>query len=148
MKEICPKEWENCLIVPIFKKGNKNDPNDYRGITLINTMQKLLSKILAHRLQNMCSEFNLLIKEQAGFIKSEECVSEATALLECCQRRKIRNKETILCFLDLKKAYDMVPHRKLFTKLKHIGFGPKFVKVIESMYSNTKIRVKIGSETS
>ena len=41
-------------------------------LQLINTLQKLLSKIMVHRLQNMCNEYNLLIKEQAGFIRTED----------------------------------------------------------------------------
>lgn len=145
---ICPRDWEECVIVPVFKKGDPHDPSNYRGIALINTFQKLFSKILARRLQVLNQEFNILKREQAGFIKSEECVSQAACLLESLQRRKIRQKDTFVCFLDLKKAYDMVPHNRLIAKLKAKELGPKFIKVIESMYSNTRMSVRIGQEVS
>ena len=145
---ICPRDWEDCVIIPVFKKGDIHDPSNYRGIALINTLQKLFSKILARRIQVLNSEFNILIKEQAGFIKSEECVGQATCLLESLQRRKIRGKDTIVCFLDLKKAYDLVPHNRLIAKLKAKKIGPKIIKVLESMYSNTRMRVRIGENVS
>ena len=98
-----PLEWRDCTIVPIYKKGDHLDPNNYRGIALINTLLKVLTEILAARLQTVCSGYNLLRREQIGFIKNEEGISQAACLLECCQRRKIRNQNTILCFLDLKR---------------------------------------------
>ena len=144
----CPKAWEVGIVVPIYKKGNVNNTDNYRGITIINTMQKLLTKILAKRLQNICDEFNLLKNEQAGFVKGGECMAQVVALLECCQRRKIRNKNTILCFLDLKKAYDLVSHKLLIKKLKRKSLGNKFISYIEKMYQNTKMKVKIDDELS
>lgn len=139
-----PLEWRDCTVVPIFKKGDHLDPNNYRGIALINTLLKVITKVLAARLQTVCGEFNLLKREQVGFIKGEEGVSQAACLLESCQRRKIRDKNTILCFLDLRKAYDMVPHDRLIYKLKKFGLGSKMVNFIKRMYENTFMRVRIN----
>lgn len=145
---ICPTQWENCTVVPVFKKGNVHDTNNYRGIALINTLQKILAKIIAKRLQLVCNQYNLLHIEQAGFMLSGECPSQIATLLECCQRRKFKNENTVLCFLDLKKAYDMVPHQKLIDKLVKKQLGSKLIDFIKSMYSNTKMRVKIGDSKS
>ena len=145
---ICPKDWEDCIVVPIFKKGDPSDPSNYRGIALINTLQKLFAKIIARRLQNLNENFPILRREQVGFIKSEECAGQAACLLESLQRRKFRGKDTLVCFLDLKKAYDMVPHKRLIAKLKSKKLGPKIVKVIESFYLNTRMRVKVGEDIS
>ena len=93
-------------------------------------------------------KFNLLKREQAGFIKNEEGVSQAACLLESCQRRRISGKDTILCFLDLKKAYDMVPHQRLFWKLKRIGLGNKMINFIQRMYENTYMKVKVNGKFS
>ena len=141
-----PLEWKDCTVVPIFKKGDHLDPNNYRGIALINTLLKVLTKVLAARLQTVCTGLNLLRREQVGFIKNEEGISQAACLLECCQRRKIRNQDTILCFLDLKKAYDMVPHGRLLYKLKKFGLGHKMINFIKRMYDNTFMRVKINNK--
>jgi hypothetical protein len=97
-------------------------------------------------LQLVCTTYKLLNREQIGFIKNEECVSQAACLLECCQRRKIRELPTILCFLDLKKAYDMLPHKRLFWKLRRIGLGDKMVSFIERMYNNTYMQVRVNDK--
>ena len=98
-----PNEWRDCIIVPKHKKGDRLDPNNYRDIALINTLLRIITKIVAARLQTVCISFKLLRKEQVGFIKGEEGISQAACLLECSQRRKIRDQTTILCFLDLKR---------------------------------------------
>ena len=144
----CPKEWEAGIIVPIFKKGDKSDVNNYRGITIINTLQKLLAKVLARRLQVVCNEYGLIRKEQVGFISEGECTSQIVTLLECCQRRRIIEKNTILCFLDLRKAYDLVSHELLLKKLKNKGLGNKFINFIGNMYSNTKMQVRCDNMLS
>lgn len=66
-----PIEWRDCAVVPVFKKGDQLDPNNYRGIALINTLLKVLTKVVASRLQTVCSAYNLLNREQVGFIKGE-----------------------------------------------------------------------------
>jgi endonuclease/exonuclease/phosphatase (EEP) superfamily protein YafD len=141
-----PIEWRDCTVVPIFKKGDHLDPNNYRGIALINTLLKVITKVLASRLQTVCTSFNLLKREQVGFIKNEEGVSQAACLLESCQRRKIRDQNTILCFLDLRKAYDMVPHERLLYKLKRFGLGDKMINFIKRMYENTFMRVRVNNQ--
>jgi exonuclease III len=139
-----PEEWRNSTVVAIFKKGDTMDPNNYRGIALINTMLKILSKVLAKRLQNIVVDFGLVRREQIGFMKFEECVAQAASLLEICQRRQNEGRETILLFLDLKKAYDLVPHERLIQKLAAKGLGSKMLNMIRNMYQNTFMKVKVG----
>lgn len=143
-RERFPSEWKDCTVVPIFKKGDKLDPNNYRGIALINTLLKVLTKVIASRLQKICADHNLIRREQVGFIRSEECAAQAACLLESCQRRRITDKNTLLCFLDLRKAYDLVPHDRLISKLKAVGLGYKMINFIKRMYENTFMRVRIG----
>ena len=145
---VFPNEWKDCVVVPVFKKGDKYDPNNYRGIALINTLLKVLTKVLAARLQIVCSTHNLIRREQAGFIKNEECTAQAACLLECCQRRRAKEEDTLLCFLDLKKAYDLVPHDKLISKLYKAGLGNKMISFIKRMYENTFMRVRVGDSVS
>ena len=143
-EERVPEEWKNSTIVAIFKKGDKKDPNNYRGIALINTMLKILSKVLAKRLQTVVINFDLLRREQTGFMRSEECVAQAASLLEICQRRRNEGTETILLFLDLKKAYDLVPHRRLIQKLEAKGLGTKMLNMLNNMYQTTLMKVRVG----
>ncbi|KAI5176552.1 hypothetical protein PAEPH01_2352, partial [Pancytospora epiphaga] len=67
-------------------------------ITLLN----IFAKILASKLQYVCIVYNLIQREQAGFINDKECLAQAAGLINRCQRRRILGKDTVLCFLNLK----------------------------------------------
>lgn len=144
-----PEEWENSILVPIHKKGDKMDPNNCRGIALISNLLKLLTKILAERIQFTVIQNNILEREQIGFIKKAECLEHVADLLECCQRRKYISKEnTFICFIDLKKAYDLVPHKLLIENISKIGLGKIFTNFVKRMYNNTNMAVRLGNQVS
>ncbi|KAI4293489.1 hypothetical protein PAPHI01_2763, partial [Pancytospora philotis] len=145
---IVPSEWEDCTLVPIFKKGDRADLDNYRGITLINTLAKVILKALAARLAAAQARDQIIRKEQLGFIEGEEGLSAVMTTLEVCERRRINNVGTQLLFLDLQKAYDLVPQDLLIEKLTRAGLGPRFVRLVESLYQRTSVRVRIGSALS
>ncbi|KAL6120497.1 hypothetical protein NUSPORA_02769 [Nucleospora cyclopteri] len=60
---ITPEYWNKCTVVPIFKKGDRSDPTNYRGISIINTLEKVFCKILARRLATVVEKFGLIRKE-------------------------------------------------------------------------------------
>ncbi|OMJ13566.1 hypothetical protein AYI70_g8416 [Smittium culicis] len=101
------------IIVPVPKKGDIKDPDNYRGISLIPTIIKLLAKIVATKLAPMNIKYKMIAKEKADFRKFEECVAQVTTLYEIARRRKIDNKETWLCNIEYSKAYGRVPHMDL-----------------------------------
>jgi hypothetical protein len=74
----------------------------------------------------------------------EECVTQAAMVLDICQRRRILDLPTFLVFVDLKKAYDMVPHHALFAKLSRAGIRGVFLKFLMALYSVSTIRVRVG----
>ena len=143
-----PDAWRDCIVVPVFKKGDKLDPDNYRGIALINTLLKVLAKVVADRLQCVCSATGLIRREQAGFMAGEECPAQVACLLEACQRRKAMGLDTVLCFLDLRKAYDLVPHDILLNKLRAKGLGHRMVDFIARMYEHTYMRARADKSVS
>jgi exonuclease III len=143
-----PKEWESSTFVLIYKKGDPTSLDNYRGIALINTLSKILMKVLAKRLSKANQEYNLVRKEQIGFIPNEEGLSGAMAAIEICQRRELVGERTLMCFLDLKKAFDRVPHRLLIDKLKRKGLGPLFIRMIEALYEKSILKVRIDNKLS
>jgi endonuclease/exonuclease/phosphatase (EEP) superfamily protein YafD len=143
-----PDEWKTSTIVPIFKKGDPMDTNNYRGIALINTMLKIICKVIAKRLQIIIENHSLIRREQVGFLREEECLGQATCLIEACQRRKNEGLDTVVLFLDLKKAYDMVPHTRLIQKLKASGIGNTMLRFINNMYEETHMKVRVDNETT
>ncbi|OMJ15458.1 RNA-directed DNA polymerase from mobile element jockey [Smittium culicis] len=143
-----PQCLETSVVVPVPQKGDLKDPDNYRGISLIPTLAKLVAKIVATKLSKIDAKYQILVKEQAGFRNFEECAGQATTLYEIVRRRKIENKETWLCYIDYSKAYDRVPHMVLLHKLRSVGIGGKLLNMIKGIYDAPKIAVRVGNEVS
>lgn len=134
--------WAAAAVVAIPKKGDKANMNNYRGISLIAVTVKLVSVLLAKRLSLAAEKAGLLRKEQAGFRSMEECVAQATALREIVDRRLKEGETTYLCFIDLKKAFDTVPHEGLFAKLDTLGIRGRALRFIRGLYASSRITVR------
>ncbi|OMJ14738.1 LINE-1 reverse transcriptase-like protein [Smittium culicis] len=143
-----PEIFNTSIVIPIPKKGDKRYPNNYRGISLMPSIIKIVTKIVSHKLVEMDLKHNLLIKEQAGFRTREECVSQATVLYEAVRRRKIRSLPTWIGFIDFAKAFDRVPHQAILYKLKKLKIAGHLHKVISALYKNPKMQVRFGTVLS
>ncbi|OMJ15269.1 LINE-1 reverse transcriptase-like protein [Smittium culicis] len=139
-----PNRLETSIVVPIPKKGDLKDPDNYRRISLIPT----LAKIMATKLSIIDAQYQILVKEQAGFLNFEECAGQATTLYEIVCRRKIENKETWLCYIDYSKAYDRVPQMALMHKLQSVEIGGKLLNMIKGMYDAPKIAIRVVNDVS
>ena len=144
---VIPEELCIALLVSIHKKGDKSDMSNYRGISLCETLLKIVSSALACRIQVALDNTPVLdqrlVKEQAGFRKQEESVSQYAALLETCQRRKLSNQQTILVFLDFQKAFDSVPHSLLMYKLFAQGIQGRALNFIQALYKSPSFSVTL-----
>ena len=74
--EWTPRDWRNCIVVSLYKKGNPELPTNYRGITLISVLQKILMGVMLDRLVVAIDKKNLLGPNQAGFRKGEEAIAQ------------------------------------------------------------------------
>ncbi len=71
--QIIPNEWKFNILVPIAKtKTDRHDLNNYRGISLVNTLSKVFLKIITNRISNWLTENNVLIKEQLGLLRTRK----------------------------------------------------------------------------
>ena len=116
-----PQSWTTSLVVPIRKKGDPTVMDNYRGISLISVLGKVLSLVILGKLNYFVEKRQLLVREQAGFRTKEECVGQVIALYEIQRRREILSLPTFALFIDLRKAYDSVPHQALMVKLLNAG---------------------------
>jgi len=146
-----PESWRTADVVPVPKKGDPTNRDDYRGIALIPIGVKLLCKILNNRLSYAIElrtpEQGGFINEQAGFRTGEEAVGQVINLAEVYRRRLFKGKPTYLAFIDFKKAYDVVPHKELFEKMARMGVPKKLLKFIQSMYASSSMQVKLPNST-
>ena len=110
-----PDFWGESIIVPVHKSGNKLDPSNYRGISLINVMYKIFSNIIYDRLYVWAEEFNKIDESQAGFRSGYSTVDNIFTLQSLIQKYLSKpNGRFYVLYVDFKKAFDGLNHHKLF----------------------------------
>ena len=139
-----PTSLNRCGLVTILKKGDPKNMDNYRGITLISTLVKLVTNVVNARITTGLEERNYLIREQAGFRSKEECVGHACALYEILHRRSLNKKRSYVAFVDFRKAYDTVPHEAMIRKLELAGVANRCLGFIRSQYNEVKLQIKSG----
>ena len=149
LNNITAHAWYVSLIAPIHKKGSKMNPDNYRGISLISCLYKLLTAILNTRLGIFCKENNILSLRQLGFVSGNR-TSDAHFILHNLTRDYCyhNGKKLFSCFVDFSKAFDCIPRDILFEKLKSKGITGKVFNLIKNIYVNEKCQVKIGNTLS
>ena len=144
--EYFPSSWAVGNIVPIFKSGDKNDTNNYRGITILSCMGKLFTKILNNRLTKWAENFNVLDETQYGFRKSRstiDCIFIIHGLIELLLAQ---GKQLFCCFIDYEKAFDYLDRAAMWAKLIKMGSSSKSVRLLKNMYSKIRLSVRGDDE--
>ena len=137
-----PSDWDFSDIVPIPKKDkDARDPLQNRCITIVCCVAKIYSSILNKRLQKYLEANKILAEEQNGFRVGRSCIDHIFVMCTVLRNRKMLGKETFLCFIDYKKAFDSVDRNLLLYKLSNIGVTGHMYSAISSLYSNPKSRV-------
>ena len=100
-------------VAPAYKKGKKNEENNYRPITILTQLNQLFERLLSKRFISFFEKFNIITKQQFGFLK-KHCTEHAILDLKEYILRKLDDKKFMaILFLDLQKAFDTVNHEIL-----------------------------------
>ena len=129
---IFPNDWKEARVSPLFKNGVKNDPNNYRPISIIPAVSKFFEKIIFDQLYAYLNDNNLLSQCQSGF---RSLYSTLTALLEATNNWCVNVDNGLLngvVFIDLKKAFDTIDHGILLQKLECYGVDTAGIRWFES----------------
>ena len=143
-----PDTLKIACITALFKAGDELDPNNYRPISSLTTLNKIFEKLLHKRLNSFFETNNVYSDNQYGFRKGMSTCDAVNELLNSIYTSMNDKKYFGAVFLDLSKAFDTVPHNILLKKLEHYGIRDNALKLMRSYLSNRKQFVSINGHKS
>ena len=143
-----PKSWKVAEVRPIFKKGKKTDPGNYRPVSLTSIICKVFETFVRDALCNHLSENNLLSDSQFGFTKGRFCVSQLLVTINEWFAFIDKKVPVDAAYLDFRKAFDSVPHKRLLSKLSGYGVTGRVHDWIRDFLSNRSQYVSINDSKS
>ena len=142
--ESTPKTWSEIILILFHKKGDPNNPLNYRGIALCNCISKLFTSILANRLEKWAYENGYLNKFQNGFCRGRSCTDNIYILQSAIHfSLRLKQREVFALFIDFKRAFDSISHSFLWQKLYSMGVSPKFIRNLKKLYDSAFFRVRL-----
>ena len=145
---IFPSKLKTSRTVPIFKSGDNTSCDNYRPISLLSSISKILEKIVANNLVSHLENNNLIYENQYGFLRNKSTVHNITMLTNKIAKELNEKKFVIGIFLDLRKAFDVVGHDILLQKLKKLGINDIELKWFTSYLNNRQQFTDISGKHS
>ncbi|RVW41291.1 Endonuclease MutS2 [Vitis vinifera] len=136
------KSLNNTFLVLIPKKSGAEDLRDFRPISLLGGLYKLLSKVLANRLKKVVGE--VVSTSQNAFVKGRQILDASLIANEVIDTWQKQKEKGIICKLDIEKAYDNINWKFLVKVLQKMGFGSKWVGWMWSCLSSVKFSVLVN----
>ena len=129
-----PSSWIYSKLIVIFEKGDRKLCGNFRGISVNDTIYRILDNILSNRL----IAWYRPSKEQAG---CQGCLEKILTVRILCDHAKKKHVKLYLLYIDFEKSYDKVKRKTLFAILKSIGCG-RFLSVLSKVYTDSKLDFK------
>ena len=143
-----PVDWKCGIITPIFKGGNRSEAVNYRPVTLLPTISKVLEKLVARKLVDHLEKHDLISASQHGFRRRHSCLSNLLLALDDWTRAVDGGETVHACYLDMSKAFDRVDHNILLRKLKEHGIGGKILTWLANYLTDRTVRVRVDGALS
>ena len=143
-----PEEYKEQSIIPIFKKGNKSVPANYRPVSLTSHIIKIFERIVRSKMADFIDNTSILTNEQYGFRCGRSCMSQLLKHLESIFNILESEANADVLYLDFSKAFDKVDHNMLMNKLEGYGIIGKVHMWIKNFLTNRKQTVIVDGEKS
>jgi hypothetical protein len=145
-----PEEWCRSVIVPLFKKGDVNSPENYRGISLLNVVSKVFTSILNRRLYTWAESEHKICEEQAGFRRQYSTIDHIYTLVSMIRKCLYgpRKSKLYVVFVDYLKAFDLVDRESLWLVLQKVKTSTKMIRMMQGIYKSVQSCVRWNHEVS
>ncbi|XP_059806496.1 protein shisa-4 isoform X1 [Hypanus sabinus] len=138
-----PEDWRIIRVVPLFKKGSKSNPGNYRPVSLTLLVGKFLEGVLRDRIYKYLDRHGLIRESQHGFVRGRSCLTNLLEFFEEVTRKVDEGKAVDVVYMDFSKAFYQVPHGKLIRKIQLLGIHGKVVNWIRHWLNGRSQRVVV-----
>ena len=143
-----PSDWRTANIVPIYKKGDKSNPSNYRPVSLTSICSKLIEHIIFSQIMTHYDNHHILADVQHGFRPGRSCESQLIITTHDLASALDDKQQVDAVVLDFSKAFDRVPHQRLLKKLQHNGINGSLLYWIQNFLTTRSQRVVIDGQSS
>lgn len=152
-KAICDKsipiDWKTAVVTPLFKnKGDAEDVNNYRGISVIPPIAKVFEKLIATQIIEHLEKNGILTNDQHGFRSAHSCETALHQIISHMFKVLSKRQIALFLFVDFKKAFDTIESIILLYKLQFYGFSDGSIELIKNYFTTRKQYVKLNSTKS
>ncbi|CAI5458325.1 unnamed protein product [Closterium sp. Yama58-4] len=139
---LLPASIKEAVTILLHKKGDKDNLDNYRPITLLNFTYKILARVVADRMKQW---LHLVIsEEQYGFIPGRRMSDAIGIVADAVEVAKKGDEDWYMLLVDFRKAFDSVSRRYLFSVLRDMGFPERFVGWVEGLHKDTTTRLLVN----
>lgn len=143
--EVFPEIWKHAIIKAFHKSGDKEEPSNFRPISLLPVLSKILEKVISFQLIDYLESNKLINDEQYAYRRKMSTEDALMSITEDLYKKFDEGNISLLVLLDLSKAFDSVSHTLLFDKLRNISIDPTW---FQSYLSNRRQSVQLDSCTT
>lgn len=143
-----PENLKSALVVPIYKSGDKTLPQNYRPISLLSNVSKIIEIVLHKRIYDFLESENLISKTQFGFRKGHSTEYAVIYFMEYVTKQLKDGRHVIGLYLDTKKAFDSVNHGVLLSKMSKCGLRGNCHKLVKDYLLNRTQAVRVSDSLS
>jgi ribonuclease P/MRP protein subunit RPP40 len=143
-----PDDWVNANVTPVFKKGSRHDPANYRPVSLTSVCCKILEHIISRHILSHLEKHNILTSLQHGFRSGHSCESQLLLTMHDITASFDKKNQVDIAILDFSKAFDTVPHKRLLAKLDHYGITGPIHGWIKGFLTNRQQKVMVNGTDS
>ena len=142
-----PQTWKDASIVTNYKKGDRTDCGNYRGISLLSIAGKIFTRILLNRLSTHITP-EVVPETQCVFRGKRRTVDMIFCLRQLQEMCIEQDRQLYMVFVDFSKAFDTVGRTRLWQLLRKYGCPERFTTIIEALHTGMMVNINVGGEVS